>query len=66
MTKTTPWGVDTVITMVFKDNGYALVTSDGRYLATDGSLEKSCSENTLFTVEFYTGNVALKSKADGR
>ena len=66
MTKITPWGVDTLITLVFKDKGYALVTADNRYLATDGSLETSCSANTLFTIEFYAGNIAFKSKADGR
>ena len=66
MTKRTPWGVETVITLVFQDKGYALVTSNKKYLASDGSLEDSCSEKTLFTIEFYTGNVALKSKADGR
>lgn len=66
MTKVTPWGVGTLITLVFRDKGYALVTADNRYLATDGSLEKSCSENTLFTIEFFSGNIAFKSKKDGR
>ena len=66
MTKVTPWGVDTVITLVFQDKGYALVTADNRYLATDGSLEASCSGGTLFTIEFYAGNIAFKSVADGR
>lgn len=66
MTKITPWGVDTLITLVFQDKGYALVTADNRYLATDGSLEKSCSKNCLYTIEFYSGNIAFKSKADGR
>ncbi|CAK8695906.1 unnamed protein product [Clavelina lepadiformis] len=66
MTKRTPWGVDTLITLVFKDKGYALVTSNNMYLASDGSLEKTCSDKTLFTIEFYAGKIAFKSKSDSK
>ena len=66
MKKPTPWGVDTLITLVFKDKGYALVTADNRYLTTDGSLVDAYSSKTLFTIEFFSGNVAFKSKEDGR
>lgn len=66
MTKVTPWGVETVMTLLFREKAYAILTSDDRYLAVDGSLEPSCSTNTLYTIEFYSGNIAFKSKENGK
>uniref|UniRef100_H2ZLS8 Fascin n=1 Tax=Ciona savignyi TaxID=51511 RepID=H2ZLS8_CIOSA len=60
MTKRTPWGEDTLITLVFKNNGYALLTSNNCYLASDGTLHQTCKgEDTIYTIEFYSGKIAF-------
>uniref|UniRef100_F6WYV6 Fascin n=2 Tax=Ciona intestinalis TaxID=7719 RepID=F6WYV6_CIOIN len=67
MTKRTPWGEDTLITLLFKDKGYALVTSNSKYLGYDGTLHaEPKGQECLFTIEFYSGKIAFKSKHDGR
>jgi len=66
MSKPTPWGVNFLLTLVFQDKGYAIVTSNNRFLSCDGSLEASCSEKTLYTIEFYSGKLAFKSKFNSK
>ena len=64
MTKLIPWGTETLITLVFSNRAYALLMADNTYLASDGSLQKDISEQTLYTIEFYAGKIAFKSTHD--
>ncbi len=55
-----PWGSDCLITVEFREEKYAIRTSNGMYLNRDGKLVNSPSEDTLFNVEFHKGCVAFK------
>lgn len=64
MSKRTPWGVETLCTLLYQNKGYNIVTSNNLYLCNDGSLIPAASDKTLFTIEFYSGKIAFKSKAN--
>lgn len=67
VTKTVPWGVETLITLVYKDKAYGLMTSDNSFLNNKGELSgKFDCKSTAFTLEFYAGAIAFKSKADNK
>ena len=55
-----PWGCDCLITIEFRDEKYAIRTSNGMYLNRDGKLVPLPSEDTLFNIEFHKGCVAFK------
>lgn len=55
-----PWGSDCLITIEFREEKYAIRTSNGMYLNKDGKLVTIPSEDTLFNVEFHKGCVAFK------
>jgi len=64
MSKPTPWGTPFLVTLVYRDHGYAIVTSNNKYLSATGQLKEECSEATLYTIEFYSGKIAFKSKSN--
>nr|CAB3247262.1 fascin-like [Phallusia mammillata] len=64
MNKPIPWGPNALITLVFADESYALMLPNGTYLACDGSLQPKLSNETAYTIEFYDGKIAFKSKAN--
>ncbi|XP_064815196.1 fascin-like [Oncorhynchus masou masou] len=55
-----PWGVDSLVTLVFLDQRYHLQTSDNRFLKNDGSLEAAPDKTTGYTLEFRSGKVAFR------
>ena len=55
-----PWGSDCLITIEFREEKYAIRTSNGMYLSKDGKLVNLPSEDTLFNIEFHRGCVAFK------
>ncbi|MEE6511911.1 hypothetical protein FKM82_018765 [Ascaphus truei] len=55
-----PWGVDSLITLVFQDKKYCLKTCDNRYLRNDGKLVKDLDDGTGYTLEFKAGKLAFK------
>ena len=55
-----PWGSDCLITIEFREDKYAIRTSNGMYLSKDGKLVTLPSEETLFNIEFHKGCVAFK------
>ncbi|XP_023670655.1 fascin-like [Paramormyrops kingsleyae] len=58
--KDTPWGVDSMITLVFQDLRYHLQTSDNRFLKNDGTLTSCTDKTTGYTLEFRSGKVAFR------
>ncbi|KAK1878354.1 Tubulin alpha chain [Dissostichus eleginoides] len=50
-----PWGVDSMITLVFRDQRYHLQTSDNRFLSSDGALLATTDRSTGYTLEFRSG-----------
>ena len=55
-----PWGSDCLITIEFREEKYAIRTSNGMYLNRDGKLVPLPSDDTLFSIEFHKGCVAFK------
>lgn len=55
-----PWGVDSMITLVFREQRYHLQTSDNRFLKNDGALVASTDKSTGYTLEFRSGKVAFR------
>ncbi|TRY53904.1 hypothetical protein DNTS_005343 [Danionella cerebrum] len=55
-----PWGVDSLITLVYLDGKYSLKTCDNRFLSNDGKLVMESSPNTSFTLELKSGKLAFK------
>ena len=55
-----PWGSDCLITIEFRDEKYAIRTSNGMYLNKDGKLVPLPSDDTLYNIEFHRGCVAFK------
>lgn len=55
-----PWGVDSMITLVFREQRYHLQTSDNRFLKNDGALVATTDKSTGYTLEFRSGKVAFR------
>lgn len=55
-----PWGVDSLVTLVYVDGKYSLKTCDSRFLSNDGKLVKESSNSTSFTLELKSGKLAFK------
>ncbi|XP_072259290.1 fascin-2 [Pyxicephalus adspersus] len=55
-----PWGVHSLITLVYQDKKYCLKTCDNRYLRNDGKLVKDPDNGTGYTLEFKAGKLAFK------
>ena len=58
--ETIPWGSDCLITIEFRDEKYAIRTSNGMYLNKDGKLVTAPDTDTLYHVEFHRGSLAFK------
>ncbi|KAJ0001351.1 hypothetical protein NQD34_006371 [Periophthalmus magnuspinnatus] len=55
-----PWGVESLVTLVYADGKYSLKTCDSRFLSNDGKLVKESSNSTSFTLELKSGKLAFK------
>ncbi|XP_066499120.1 fascin-2a isoform X2 [Hoplias malabaricus] len=55
-----PWGVDSLVTLVYVDGKYCLKTCDNRFLSNDGKLVKEYGPHTGFTLELRSGKLAFK------
>ncbi|KAM8879095.1 fascin [Spinachia spinachia] len=60
-----PWGVDSLVTLVYRDQRYHLGTSDNRFLRNDGGLATGTDARTGYVLEFRSGKVAFRDR-DGR
>uniref|UniRef100_A0A8C2ZTW9 Fascin n=1 Tax=Cyclopterus lumpus TaxID=8103 RepID=A0A8C2ZTW9_CYCLU len=60
-----PWGVDSLVTLVYLDGKYSLKTCDSRFLSYDGKLVKENTNTTSFTLELKSGKLAFKD-CDGK
>ncbi|XP_029945713.1 fascin-2a [Salarias fasciatus] len=60
-----PWGVDSLVTLVYLDGKYSLKTCDSRFLRNDGKLVKESTNATCFTLELKSGKLAFKD-CDGK
>ena len=56
-----PWGADALITLEFKNGKYALLSSDSRYLNSDGSLDENLTDKGQYLIEFHEGRVAFRT-----
>ncbi|KAM4603663.1 fascin-like [Polymixia lowei] len=57
-----PWGVDSLVTLVYRDRRYHLETSDNRFLRNDGGLSGKTDEDTGYMLEFRSGKVAFRDR----
>ena len=55
-----PWGVDSLVTLVYRDQRYHLETSDNRFLRSDGSLSTNTDKDTGYMLAFRSGKVAFR------
>ncbi|KAG7506135.1 isoaspartyl peptidase/L-asparaginase [Solea senegalensis] len=55
-----PWGVDSLVTLVYLDGKYSLKTCNSRFLSNDGKLVKENTNATSFTLELKSGKLAFK------
>ncbi|KAM6957521.1 fascin-2a [Aplochiton taeniatus] len=60
-----PWGVDSLVTLVYAEGKYSLKTCDGRFLSHDGKLVRENGPTTGFTLELKSGKLAFKD-CDGK
>ena len=55
-----PWGEDTLFTLEFRDDKYAIHSCNNFYLCRDGKLKKDCTKDCLFCIEYHHGSLALR------
>lgn len=60
-----PWGVDSLITLVFKDGKYSVKTCDNRFLTSSGKLVNDYGPDTAFTLDLRSDKLAFKDN-DGK
>nr|XP_045232432.1 fascin-2 isoform X2 [Macaca fascicularis] len=60
-----PWGVDALLTLIFRSRQYCLKSCDSRYLRSDGRLVWEPEPRACYTLEFKAGKLAFKD-CDGR
>lgn len=60
-----PWGVDSLVTLVYWEQRYHLQTCQQRFLRSDGSMCAAPDQDTAFTLDFRSGSVAFRD-AQGR
>ncbi|XP_029015908.1 fascin-2a isoform X2 [Betta splendens] len=60
-----PWGVDSLVTLVYLDGKYSLKTCDNRFLSNDGKLVRENTGSTGFTLELKSGKLTFKD-CDGK
>ncbi|XP_032609563.1 fascin-2 [Hylobates moloch] len=60
-----PWGVDALLTLIFRSRRYCLKSCDSRYLRSDGRLVWEPEPHACYTLEFKAGKLAFKD-CDGR
>ncbi|XP_010352585.1 fascin-2 isoform X2 [Rhinopithecus roxellana] len=60
-----PWGVDALLTLIFRSRRYCLKSCDSRYLRSDGCLVWEPEPRACYTLEFKAGKLAFKD-CDGR
>ncbi|CAL8310649.1 unnamed protein product [Arctogadus glacialis] len=60
-----PWGVDSLVTLVYVEGKYSLKTCDSRFLNNDGKLLKENLHTTCYTLGLKSGKLAFKD-CDGR
>ncbi|XP_040845716.1 fascin-2 [Ochotona curzoniae] len=60
-----PWGVDALLTLIFRSRRYCLRACDSRYLRSDGRLVREPEAHACYTLEFKAGKLAFKD-CDGR
>ncbi|KAL4658186.1 fascin-2-like [Arapaima gigas] len=55
-----PWGVDSLITLVYQEGKYSLKTCDNRFLNNDGKLVRVAGPGTDYTLEIRSGKLTFK------
>ena len=55
-----PWGVDALLTLIFRSRRYCLKSCDSRYLRSDGRLVWEPEPRACYTLEFKAGRLAFK------
>ncbi|KPP71229.1 fascin-2-like [Scleropages formosus] len=55
-----PWGVDSLVTLVYQDGKYCLKTCDNRFLNHDGKLVRVAGHGTDYTLEIRSGKLTFK------
>lgn len=55
-----PWGVDSLVTLVYREQMYHLETCDNRFLRNDGKLSTTTEKETGYMLEFRSGKVAFR------
>ena len=55
-----PWGPDTLFTLEFRGERYAIHTCNDKYLSREGRLERECTKDCMFAAEFHGGFLALR------
>ncbi|XP_061666876.1 fascin-2b [Syngnathoides biaculeatus] len=58
--KNIPWGVASVLTLVYQNGKYCLKTCDSRFLGNDGKLVNHSDRTTTYTLELKCGKLAFK------
>jgi fascin 1 len=58
-----PWGEDTLFTLEFRDDKYAVHSCNNRYLHREGKLVNTCGRDCLFSAEYHGGFLALRDCA---